>query len=161
MMLSKNVKSLKAIGERKGIDLMRRGSTLIQTNSQTGGVFYLAPGGYVEPDTAAKIIKHPQVVAGEDGVAGHVADMEANWITNGKRRRATNLADLEQISYIESPTRTLPQNLPVTIAGRFSQQGRSGRKELRGNARVKDYYEYKCKRPEWHSGRCGKLLSQE
>jgi hypothetical protein len=67
-MLSKNGKPLKAIGERKGIDLMRRGSTLIQTNSQTGGVFYLAPGGYVEPDTAAKIIKHPQVVAGEDGM---------------------------------------------------------------------------------------------
>jgi hypothetical protein len=67
MILSNNGNPLKAIGFLKAMDLMRLpGTRLVRTRSTTGDVFYVVPGGYVEPDTAAKIIKHPQVVAGED-----------------------------------------------------------------------------------------------
>jgi len=70
VILSKNGKPLKAIGFRKALDLMRQRpeTRLILSKSKTGNVFYLAPGGYVEPDTADKIIKHPQVSASEDGM---------------------------------------------------------------------------------------------
>jgi hypothetical protein len=60
----------KAIGLRRALDLMRQHpeTRLVLTKCGTGDVFYLAPGGYVEPDTADKIIKHPQVSASEDGM---------------------------------------------------------------------------------------------
>jgi hypothetical protein len=69
MNLSKNGNPLKAIGFRRAIDLMRQPETrLVRTNSTGGEIFYVVPGGYVEPDTAVKIIKHPQVIASEDGM---------------------------------------------------------------------------------------------
>jgi hypothetical protein len=69
MLLSQNRKPLKAIGYKKATDLMRLpGTRLVRTRSAHGDVFYVVPGGYVEPATAAKIIKHPQVIASEDGM---------------------------------------------------------------------------------------------
>jgi hypothetical protein len=63
------VKQPKAIGYKKAIDLMRLpGRRLVRTHSERGAVFYVVPGGYVEPDTAQKIIQHPQVRASEDGM---------------------------------------------------------------------------------------------
>lgn len=59
----------KAIGLRKSLDLMRKpGTRLVQTKSANGPAFYIVPGGYVDRATAAKIINHPQVRAGRDGM---------------------------------------------------------------------------------------------
>ena len=64
-----NGKQSKAIGYNRAIDLMRLPETrLVQTHSERGTVFYVVPGGYVEPATAQKIISHPQVRASEDGM---------------------------------------------------------------------------------------------
>jgi hypothetical protein len=59
----------KAVGFRKGLDMMRDlGAILIKTKSANGDVYYLVPGGYVEPKTAEKLIQHPQVRGAEDGL---------------------------------------------------------------------------------------------
>ena len=54
----------KAIGFKKGLEMMRLGARLIKTCV----VYSLDPGGYVEPKTAEKLIQHPQVRAAEDGL---------------------------------------------------------------------------------------------
>jgi hypothetical protein len=72
--LSKNGHQLKAIGPKKGIELMRLpGTRLIKTCNGAGGcVHYIVPGGYIEPDVAEKIKNHPQVTAAPDGLwPGH------------------------------------------------------------------------------------------
>jgi hypothetical protein len=71
--LSRNGNQLKAIGFKRAMDLMRLPQTrLVRTHSERGPVFYVVPGGYVERDTAHKIIKHAQVHASEDGMwPGH------------------------------------------------------------------------------------------
>jgi len=63
------MKQPKAIGYKRAIDLMRLpGRRLVQTHSERGAVFYIVPGGYIEPDTARKIIQHSLVRASEDGM---------------------------------------------------------------------------------------------
>jgi hypothetical protein len=62
-------KQPKAIGYRRAIDLMRLpGRRLVQTHSERGAIFYIVPGGYIEPDIARKIIQHPLVRASGDGM---------------------------------------------------------------------------------------------
>ena len=55
---------------QKAMDLMRRpGARLIKTHTSNGGCsHYIAPGGYIEPEVAEQIKKHPLVRAGEDGM---------------------------------------------------------------------------------------------
>ena len=55
---------------QKAMDLMRRpDSRLIKTHTSNGGcAHYIAPGGYIEPEVAEQIKKHPLVRAGEDGM---------------------------------------------------------------------------------------------
>jgi len=68
-MLTKKRQPPKAIGFLKGLDMMRRPEVrLIKTKSANGDVYYLVPGGYVEPKTAEKLIQHPQVRGAEDGL---------------------------------------------------------------------------------------------
>lgn len=67
---------VKAVGIKKAMDLMHRtGTRLVRMctdQSPEGVAYYLVPGGYVAPDTAEKIMKHPAVVAGADGLfPGH------------------------------------------------------------------------------------------
>lgn len=67
---------VKALGFRKAIDAMYRTGTRlvrIHTDKAPGGyAHYIVPGGYVEPEVAEKIKKHPGVVAGNDGLfPGH------------------------------------------------------------------------------------------
>ena len=54
----------------KAMDLMRRpNARLIKTHASNGGcAHYIAPGGYVEPEVAEQIKRHPLVTAGEDGM---------------------------------------------------------------------------------------------
>jgi hypothetical protein len=69
-LLSKNGKALKAIGFSRAMDLMRLpGTRLIKSRSgDSEFAHYVVPGGYVEPDVAEKIKKHPQVTASQDGL---------------------------------------------------------------------------------------------
>ena len=68
-MLTKKRQPPKAIGLRKALDMMRKPEVrLIKTKSANGDVYYLVPGGYVEPKTAEKLIQHPQVRGAEDGM---------------------------------------------------------------------------------------------
>ena len=55
---------------QKAMELMRRpGRALIKTHTSNGGCsHYIAPGGYIEPEVAEQIKKHPLVRAGEDGM---------------------------------------------------------------------------------------------
>jgi hypothetical protein len=58
------------------MDLMQRSATRLvrmhTSASPEGYAHYLIPGGYVEPDIAEKIKKHPGVVGGDDGLfPGH------------------------------------------------------------------------------------------
>jgi hypothetical protein len=55
---------------QKAMDLMHRpGACLIKTHTSNGGCsHYIAPGGYIEPEVAEQIKKHPLVRAGEDGM---------------------------------------------------------------------------------------------
>jgi len=66
MRLSKNGNPPKALGFNKAMDLMRQPGTRLVNQA---GSYYVGPrGGYVEPDTAHKIIKYPQVVGSKDGM---------------------------------------------------------------------------------------------
>ena len=67
---------LKAIGLKKALELMRvdghRLMSMHTTDSPNGKAFYVVPGGYVEPDTAQKIIARPDVIPQDDGLfPGH------------------------------------------------------------------------------------------
>jgi len=67
--MTKKRQAPKAIGLRKALDMMRKPEVrLIKTRSANGDVFYISPGGYVEPTTAKKLIQHPQVRGAEDGL---------------------------------------------------------------------------------------------
>jgi hypothetical protein len=55
----------KAIAYTKALDMMRKPEVRM---IKTGDVFYVVPGGYVEPKTAEKLMQHPQVRAAEDGL---------------------------------------------------------------------------------------------
>ena len=61
-----------AISYRRAIEMMRRaGTRMIKQytfRSPEGYAYYIVPGGYIEPDTARKIIDHPQVCSGADGL---------------------------------------------------------------------------------------------
>jgi hypothetical protein len=73
---------------RKAIDRMRMPETrLVQTHSPQGDAFYVVPGGYVEPDTAEKIIKHPQVVGSPDGL---FPNMPQTWRIIGPNTEAVS-----------------------------------------------------------------------
>lgn len=69
-------KAPKAIGLKKAMDMMHlSGTRLVKMRSEgspDGFAHYLVPGGYVEPETAAKIKAQPNVTCGEDGLfPGH------------------------------------------------------------------------------------------
>ncbi len=75
-MTTSALKPPKAIGYRDALDKMGRvGTRLVKMRadgSPTGFSYYLVPGGYVEPDTAEKLKKHPFCRANEDGLfPGH------------------------------------------------------------------------------------------
>jgi hypothetical protein len=54
----------------KAIELMRRpGARLLRMHNRSNGVeYYVEPGGPVEPATAVKIMDHPNVRGGADGL---------------------------------------------------------------------------------------------
>jgi hypothetical protein len=62
----------KAIGLKAALDLMRKpGHRLMlmhTAGSPEGRAYYIVPGGYVEPDTAKKIIERPDVQPNKDGL---------------------------------------------------------------------------------------------
>lgn len=67
---------LKAIGFKKALDLLRlpgRRLVFMHTpSSPNGRAYYVVPGGYVEPETAQKIIAQADVICGKDGLfPGH------------------------------------------------------------------------------------------
>jgi hypothetical protein len=59
--------------KRKGDAMRRPGSRMIQTNFHGRPDFWITPSGCrVEPDTAKRIINHPQVIGGKDALfPGH------------------------------------------------------------------------------------------
>jgi hypothetical protein len=61
-----------AVSYKRAIEMMRRaGTRMIKQytyRSPDGFAYYVVPGGYVEPETAKKIIDHPAVVSGHDGL---------------------------------------------------------------------------------------------
>jgi hypothetical protein len=66
----------KAIGLKKALELMRveghRLMSMCTTESPSGKAFYIVPGGYVEPETAYKIMARPDVIPQDDGLfPGH------------------------------------------------------------------------------------------
>lgn len=75
---------LKAIGLKKALELMRiQGHRLMlmhTTGSENGHAYYVVPGGYVEPDTARKIMERPDVQPQDDGLfPGH----PQSWVLGG------------------------------------------------------------------------------
>jgi hypothetical protein len=67
--MSKKRQPPKAIGFLKALNMLRKPEVrLIKTKSANGDVFYISPGGYVEPKTAEKLMQHPQVRGAEDGL---------------------------------------------------------------------------------------------
>jgi hypothetical protein len=61
-----------AVSYKRAIEMMRRAGTRMimqyTHKSPDGRAYYVVPGGYVEPATAAKIIEHPQIVASYDAL---------------------------------------------------------------------------------------------
>ena len=57
----------------KALDLMRKGSVMVREHSKDDtGEYFIAPGGPVSRPIALKIIEHPQVRGGRDGMwPGH------------------------------------------------------------------------------------------
>lgn len=67
---------LKAMGLKKALELMRIDGhrlMLMHTNgSPDGHAYYIVPGGYIEPETAKKIMARDDVMAQDDGLfPGH------------------------------------------------------------------------------------------
>ena len=78
-LLSKNGKPLKAIGFNRAMDLMMADARLVKMHVDGSPIYYIVPGGYVEPSTAEKINTHPQVTASEDGMwPGHSQTWKIN-----------------------------------------------------------------------------------
>ena len=88
MTLSSNGKSLKAIGLNKALDMMRRpGTRLVKMFSDAvpaGFAHYIVPGGYVTPETAAKIKAHPLVRCSHDGL---FPGQDQTWRLGGEEGR--------------------------------------------------------------------------
>lgn len=66
----------KAIGLKKALEAMRKpGVRLVRMRAEgaiDGFAYYIVPGGYIEPATAEKIRRRPDVVGGNDGLfPGH------------------------------------------------------------------------------------------
>jgi hypothetical protein len=57
----------------RALDLLRRqDARLIQTNIKGRCEFWIVPGGKIEPEMAARLTAHPQVVGGKDALfPGH------------------------------------------------------------------------------------------
>jgi hypothetical protein len=62
----------RSVGFKRAMEAMRKhGTRLVRMHSNAspdGFAHYVIPGGYVEPDVAEKIKRHPSVTAGEDGL---------------------------------------------------------------------------------------------
>src|SRR5258706_12734287 len=57
---------------KKALEFMRGGNGRQRACLlKSAGIFYVVPGGYVEPDTAKAIKKRPDVIGGEEGVWPH------------------------------------------------------------------------------------------
>ncbi len=58
----------KALSLKKALEFMRGKSCLMNS----GGTYYVVPGGYVEPNTAKAIKKRPDVIGSKDALwPGH------------------------------------------------------------------------------------------
>jgi hypothetical protein len=84
--IEKEMKSSpEAINFNKAIEMMRReGARLVRiyTKARPGYAHFIVPGGYVDPDTAEKIKKHPLVIAGRDGL---LPDHDQTWRMSAPR----------------------------------------------------------------------------
>lgn len=56
--------------ELRILDKMRKGARLVRTHTRMGGVYHLTTGEELSAATATRIIEHPQVLAGGDGMWG-------------------------------------------------------------------------------------------
>ena len=83
-------KHRKCISWRKAIELTRRPDVrMIKQQTALGTDYYVVPGGLVEPETAKRIMEHPQIAAGKDGLfPGH----DQTWNTSTIPLRASPLS---------------------------------------------------------------------
>jgi hypothetical protein len=80
------MKPPKTLSFNRALDLMRfDGARLLKmhTNASPEGVaHYVVPGGYVTPETAEKIKKHPLVASSHDGLWPGLEQTWRLWTTN-------------------------------------------------------------------------------
>ena len=57
----------------RALDLLRiQEARMIQTNIRGRSEFWIVPGGKIEPEMAARLMTHPQVIGGKDALfPGH------------------------------------------------------------------------------------------